>query len=53
MNKNRNLILGVVLIATAIIFNRFNIISGFFLGFIFGAGISLFLSALIIKIRKK
>jgi len=52
MHRSRELVFGALLVSTAIVLNHFNTITGFFLGFLYGAGISLLIRCLIIKIQK-
>jgi ABC-type uncharacterized transport system permease subunit len=53
IKKYRDILIGAVLLTAAIILNRYNIISGFFLGLFYGAGIALLMRTLVIKIREK
>lgn len=53
MLRSYELIIGALLVSTAIVLNHFNTLTGFFLGFLYGAGISLLIRGLIITIRKK
>lgn len=53
MKKNWDLALGALLIASAIIVSRYQLLTGFFVGFLYGAGLSLLIRSFFQKNKSK